>query len=137
MSALESASMDDILASIRSIIVEEDETSRAGRPASVRDVLNDKTQAEDTSNLLELARMAREKPSEGIRSGDGHASVDTSGSSPTLDAMLVRNYDGAENTLEGVVREMLRPMLAEWLDENLPDLVERLVAQELKRAPRD
>ncbi|HMI18142.1 MAG TPA: DUF2497 domain-containing protein, partial [Sphingomonas sp.] len=38
-----------------------------------------------------------------------------------------------ENTLDGVVREMLRPMLKEWLDANLPDLVERVVAREVAR----
>lgn len=38
-----------------------------------------------------------------------------------------------ETSLEGLVREMLRPMLAEWLDKNLPPLVERLVATEIAR----
>lgn len=31
---------------------------------------------------------------------------------------------------------MLRPMLKEWLDENLPSMVERMVEQEIARAPR-
>jgi uncharacterized protein len=34
-------------------------------------------------------------------------------------------------TLEGMVREMLRPMLKEWLDRNLPYLIERLVKKEI------
>jgi len=34
-------------------------------------------------------------------------------------------------TLEGMVREMLRPMLREWLDRNLPYLIERLVKKEI------
>lgn len=34
-------------------------------------------------------------------------------------------------TLEGMVREMLRPILREWLDRNLPYLVERLVKKEI------
>ena len=38
-----------------------------------------------------------------------------------------------ETSLEGLVREMLRPMLAEWLDKNLPATVERLVAAEIAR----
>jgi len=38
-----------------------------------------------------------------------------------------------ETSLEGLVREMLRPMLAEWLDANLPALVERLVSAEIAR----
>jgi cell pole-organizing protein PopZ len=41
---------------------------------------------------------------------------------------------GAERTLEDVIREMLRPMLQGWLDEKLPDILERLVRAELARA---
>ena len=36
-------------------------------------------------------------------------------------------------TLEGLVREMLQPMLRSWLDGNLPTLVERLVLVEIER----
>ncbi|PLX39352.1 MAG: DUF2497 domain-containing protein [Hyphomicrobiales bacterium] len=39
-------------------------------------------------------------------------------------------------TLEDLVREMLRPMLKTWLDDNLPTLVERLVRQEIERVSR-
>jgi len=41
-----------------------------------------------------------------------------------------------ETSLEGLVREMLRPMLAEWLDSNLPGMVERLVKAEIARIAR-
>ena len=34
-------------------------------------------------------------------------------------------------TLEGMVREMLKPILREWLDRNLPYLIERLVKKEI------
>ncbi len=44
---------------------------------------------------------------------------------------------GAEGqTIEGVVRELLRPMLKSWLDENLPSVVERLVEREIERVSR-
>jgi cell pole-organizing protein PopZ len=36
-------------------------------------------------------------------------------------------------TIEDVVREELRPLLKQWLDANLPDLVERLVRVEIER----
>ena len=36
-----------------------------------------------------------------------------------------------EMTLEGLIREILRPLLREWLDENLPYLIERLVKKEI------
>jgi cell pole-organizing protein PopZ len=39
-------------------------------------------------------------------------------------------------TLEDLVREMLRPMLKSWLDDNLPGLVERLVRAEIERVSR-
>ena len=38
--------------------------------------------------------------------------------------------------LDEMAREMLRPMLKAWLDENLPDLVERLVNAEIQRVTR-
>ena len=39
-------------------------------------------------------------------------------------------------TLEDLVSEMLRPMLKDWLDDNLPPLVERLVKEEIERVSR-
>jgi len=39
-------------------------------------------------------------------------------------------------TLDDLVREMLRPMLKSWLDDNLPGLVERLVRNEIERVAR-
>lgn len=38
-----------------------------------------------------------------------------------------------ETSLEEMVRDLLRPALAEWLDKNLPPMVERLVADEIAR----
>ncbi len=38
---------------------------------------------------------------------------------------------GRDMTLEGMVREMLKPLLREWLDRNLPYLIERLVKKEI------
>lgn len=39
-------------------------------------------------------------------------------------------------TLEDLVKEMLRPMLKSWLDDNLPGLVERVVKAEIERVSR-
>jgi cell pole-organizing protein PopZ len=39
-------------------------------------------------------------------------------------------------TLEDLVKEMLRPMLKSWLDDNLPGLVERIVRAEIERVSR-
>ena len=46
--------------------------------------------------------------------------------------VLVQNA----RTLEDLVKEMLRPMLKGWLDDNLPGLVERLVRAEIERVSR-
>lgn len=40
------------------------------------------------------------------------------------------------NSLDDIVKELLRPMLREWLDSNLPPLVERLVERELQKIAR-
>lgn len=39
-------------------------------------------------------------------------------------------------TLEDIVKDMLRPMLKQWMDENLPTIVERLVRLEIERVSR-
>ena len=46
--------------------------------------------------------------------------------------VLVQNC----RTLDDLVREMLRPMLKQWLDDNLPNMVERLVRAEIERVSR-
>ena len=49
---------------------------------------------------------------------------------PGVPPQIVRS---GETSLEGMVRDMLRPQLAEWLDRNLPEMVERLVKAEIAR----
>ncbi len=39
-------------------------------------------------------------------------------------------------TLDDLVREMHRPMIKAWLDDNLPTMVERMVRQEIERVTR-
>lgn len=65
-----------------------------------------------------------------------HASeAATRSSLAALSSLVVKPSDpeAAENTLEGLVREMLRPMMKDWLDANLPRLVEGMVAKEIAR----
>jgi cell pole-organizing protein PopZ len=50
-----------------------------------------------------------------------------------LGQLQVRAEEGAPNTLDGLVGDLLKPMLREWLDRELPALVERLVAAEVAR----
>lgn len=49
---------------------------------------------------------------------------------PPAKPQIVRS---GETSLEGLTRELLRPMLAEWLDQNLPGMVEKLVQAEIAR----
>jgi len=41
--------------------------------------------------------------------------------------------EGSERTLEELVKDLLRPMLKDWLDRNLPPLVQRLVELEIAK----
>ncbi|WP_394653704.1 DUF2497 domain-containing protein [uncultured Sphingomonas sp.] len=50
-----------------------------------------------------------------------------------LSRLVVKPDVAGSDTLEGLVREMLRPMLREWLDSNLPSIVETMVAKEIAR----
>lgn len=49
---------------------------------------------------------------------------------PGAQPQIVRS---GETSLEGLVREMLRPMLAQWLETNLPAIVDRMVQAEIAR----
>jgi cell pole-organizing protein PopZ len=72
--------------------------------------------------------------------GDERAPLISSATSAAVDSafntlaqtVLVHNA----RTLEDLVREMLRPMLKSWLDDNLPAMVERLVRAEIERVSR-
>jgi uncharacterized protein len=49
---------------------------------------------------------------------------------PGAPPQIVRS---GETSLEGLVRDMLRPMLAQWLETNLPAIVDRMVQAEIAR----
>jgi hypothetical protein len=61
------------------------------------------------------------------------ASAAAAAFSQLSDAMAM---PAAGRTLEDVVRELLRPLLKGWLDENLPRIVEAKVAEEVERIAR-
>lgn len=48
----------------------------------------------------------------------------------------IQTASGGARTLEDLVADMLRPMLKEYLDDKLPELVERLVKEEIERVAR-
>jgi uncharacterized protein len=67
----------------------------------------------------------------GLVSSETSAAVD-SAFSALAQTVLVQNA----RTLDDLVREMLRPMLKSWLDDNLPGMVERMVRAEIERVSR-
>jgi len=70
-------------------------------------------------------------PDSSIMSSATSAAVDAAFNS-LAQTVLVQNA----MTLEDLVKEMLRPMLKSWLDDNLPGLVERIVKAEIERVSR-
>ena len=40
-------------------------------------------------------------------------------------------------SIEDLVKDVMRPMIREWLDDNLPSLVERMVGREIERLTRE
>ena len=54
-------------------------------------------------------------------------------SEPSAKPQIVRS---GETSLEGLVRDLLRPMLAEWIEANLPGMVEKMVQDEIARIAR-
>lgn len=55
------------------------------------------------------------------------------GALDALSRLIVKPEVAGTDTLEGLVREMIRPMLREWLDAHLPAMVETMVSQEIAR----
>ena len=79
----------------------------------------------------EARRQFTQAADRSLMSNSTMAAVDTAFSS-LAHTVLGNNA----RTLEDLVKEMLRPMLKSWLDDNLPGLVERLVRAEIERVSR-
>jgi hypothetical protein len=78
------------------------------------------------------AEYAAPRPAESLLS-DNSARASASAFS-SLAAAIAMPAPG--RTLEEVTRELLKPLLAQWLDENLPRIVEAKVAEEVERIAR-
>jgi cell pole-organizing protein PopZ len=80
-----------------------------------------------------------EKPMSASPAYDNASLTDESTANAAAGAFgkLISKMDlGADNTLEGLVRELLRPMIKEWLDANLATIVEQKVEAEVERISR-
>ncbi|MFL6844250.1 MAG: DUF2497 domain-containing protein [Allosphingosinicella sp.] len=123
-------SMEEILASIKRVIAEDGRQpparpARGSRPAEAPRA----PPAED--DVLELQDPVGE--------GEGLVSDDAAAASRNALAALSALKERGESlpaddaALGAAVREMLKPMLKDWLDRRLPDMVEELVTREIAR----
>ena len=120
-------SMEEILASIKRVIAE-DGRAGASAPARARRLPPEPPTPED--DVLELDDPVSD--ASGLLSSDAAAA--TRERLAALSALRQRTDLPADTgPLEAVVREMLKPMLKEWLDEHLPAIVEELVSREVAR----
>ncbi len=145
-------SMEDILSSIKRIIAEEGEGTVRMRRPSIRPVPSvvPPPPSEEADEVLELRHSmstestpidtpapqvepkppAKPAPETIVSQETAQA---TRGALDALSRLLVKPEPNTDGTLEGLVREMLRPMLSEWLDANLPAIVESVVAREIAK----
>ena len=146
--------MDEILASIRRILAEDDQvvTPRASRLRANGDVLDLTEAVNDDGSVRHIAPMALvtpealplladsrlepvpPRPPELVGEPVSGPRLVSSATSEAIAASFARlNNIPRSDELDDTVREMLRPMLQAWLDAHLPELVERLVRAEIAR----
>jgi len=128
--AAQEPSMEEILSSIKKIIAEDDGRAQPAPKARSRAASSDAAapSADADNTVLELTEAV---VVEQIVSADAAAASRQALSS--LSRLIVKPDIAGADTLEGLVREMLKPMLKDWLDAHLPEIVERVVAQEVAR----
>jgi cell pole-organizing protein PopZ len=128
-------SMDEILSSIKRIIADDDRS----RPAAKRSP-KAALPAEEEDEILELTETAAENDADEVeevllddnkaRSLRHSFSALQTLSEPGVAPQIVRS---GETSLEGLTRDLLKPMLKDWLDTNLPPIVEAMVEREINR----
>ena len=136
-------SVEEILASIKKVIARdnregaaEERRTREERGLSADRGISNAEAADEVLDLAELGEEVDESGDDGLIAGDTASSISESLAAlamlaqPPAAPQIVRS---GETSLEGLVRELLRPELAKWLDANLPPLVEKMVAAEIAR----
>ena len=157
-------SMEEILASIRRIISEEEQPQAAAEPVLDLTQHVEETVAADDDIVFETPAHVEtivETPpapaptpraptpaptvTQTVTTTTTVAPAEVTISPPTVSAAAgalarlagsLRISEQQGQTVEGVVRELLKPMLKEWLDRNLPGIVEARVEAELERIAR-
>jgi uncharacterized protein len=126
-------SMDEILSSIKRIIADDERI----RPAAKRTPKAAPSHDEDQDEILELTETAVDDEETEVLLDDSKAqslrhsfSALQTLSEPGVAPQIVRS---GETSLEALTRDLLRPMLKDWLDSNLPAIVEAMVEREITR----
>jgi len=128
-------SMEDILASIKKVIAEEKESRTTAPSPDTMDeapLPEESTAAEDDVLELDepLAPAADLGPPLLAESAAGH-SREALEQLSTIAATIPAQPQ--VNPLEDMVREMLKPILKQWLDDHLPQMVDDHVKREIIR----
>lgn len=158
-SAAADPSMEDILASIRRILSEEEAPPatgpnatgpKAAAPAAEEDVFildpsmmvdeqhpvhSDETYPHEAQphDAAHVQASGASAPAPLVAPAAAAAAASSVGSLVrTLSSRTAQVHAGGP-TIEDIVRDEIRPMLKQWLDANLPPLVERLVRTEIER----
>ena len=140
-------SVEEILESIKKVIARdnrESATAERQRRESAGVARTRPESNEEAEEVLDLAIEAELVGDDGDVSDESEAltTKETAGAMrESLAALAMLAEPGAqpqivrsgETSLEGLVRELLRPMLAQWLEENLPAIVDRMVQAEIAR----
>ena len=137
MASAREPSMEDILASIKRVIAEEKEIRAAAPPPAPGQTGLGEPSGED--DVLELDEVVEEHPAPVIDLGPPLLTEEMAGASRLrLDelasvAAAAPPPAPAANPLEELIREMLRPILKQWLDDHLPQVVDEHVKREINR----
>jgi cell pole-organizing protein PopZ len=141
-------SVEEILASIKQVIARDhrastacDAARREPAPAPAAAAHAPPPVVEEPEDILDLAETDRVDAAEPAGESPLLTEQTRAAMRESLAALAAISGPGAmpqivrsgETSLEGLVRELLRPALTEWLDRNLPGLVERMVAAEIAR----
>ena len=132
-------SMEDILASIKRVIAEEKEIRAAAPPPSLANEAPLPEEEEGDVLELDASMAAEELPAEPVDTGPPLMEDAVADSSRArLEALATVAATAPPpapvgNPLEQVVRDMLRPILKEWIDDHLPKIVDEHVKREITR----
>lgn len=128
-------SMEDILASIKKVIAEEKELrATAESVEAVEDEPIPEDGAAEDEDVLELDEPLAPPADLGPPLLDEGAAGHSRQALEELSTIAASVPAAAQvNPLEDMVREMLKPILKQWLDEHLPQMVDEHVRREISR----